>query len=134
MSLPELHFRTRDNGAAVFRVETENRQRRLELKPLAVINIRSGEIKPHGQQQPTPDETAQMEAWIAVRRTVLSDRDRDDIERLIDRINGAAQWAQSRADADDIAAYSDRLLMAMHDLRATLVKRQLDALERKDDG
>jgi len=130
MSGTDLHFRTRDNGAAVFRVETENRQRRLDLRQLAVINIRSGEIKPHGQQVPTETETAQMQAWIEARRATVLARERDDVERLIDQINFAAQWAQSRAEPADIDAVANRLLLAMHDLRSTLVKKQVDGLEK----
>lgn len=130
MSASDLHFRTRDNGAAVFRVETENRQRRLDLRQLAVINIRSGEIKPHGQQIPSDAETEQMNAWIEARRADLLSRERDDIERLIDQMNFAAQWFQSRAEPADVEAVANRLLLAMHDLRSTLVKKQMDGEEK----
>ncbi|SOH93647.1 hypothetical protein SAMN06273572_102325 [Monaibacterium marinum] len=130
MSGTDLHFRTRDNGAVVFRIETENRQRRLDLRQLAVINIRSGEIKPHGQQTLTADEIAQMQSWVEARRTELQTRERDDIERLIDQINSAAQWFQSRAEPSDIEAVSNRLLLSMHDLRSTLVKKQVDEADK----
>jgi hypothetical protein len=40
----------RENGAAVFRVDTENRQRRIEMDQIAIINMRNGEIKPHGER------------------------------------------------------------------------------------
>jgi len=29
--LPDYYFRVRDNGAFVFRIDTENRQRRIEI-------------------------------------------------------------------------------------------------------
>ena len=130
MSGGDLHFRTRDNGAIVFRVETENRQRRLDLRQLAMVNIRSGEIKPHGQQVPTEEETRRIEAWIEERRAAIAARERDDIERLIDQINAAAQWVQSRAERDDVEPVAERLLLAMHDLRSTLVKKQVDPGDR----
>lgn len=38
--LPEYYFRVRENGAAVFRVDTENRQRRIEMDQIALANIR----------------------------------------------------------------------------------------------
>lgn len=123
---PPLYFRTRDNGAAVFRVETENRQRRLELRQLAVINIRSGEIKAHGQQVATKGEMDEMQAWIEARRASLSTRELDDIERLRDAISSAAQWAQARATPEQITEVADPLMMAMHDLRAVLIRRKLD--------
>ena len=40
--LPEYYFRIRENGALVFRVDAENRQRRIDMEPLAVLNIRNG--------------------------------------------------------------------------------------------
>ena len=48
--LPDYYFRVRENGAAVFRVDTENRQRRIEMDQIAIINMRNGEIKPHGER------------------------------------------------------------------------------------
>ena len=49
--LPNYYFRVRENGAAVFRVDTENRQRRIEMDQIAIINMRNGEIKPHGERR-----------------------------------------------------------------------------------
>ena len=48
--LPDYYFRVRENGALVFRVDTENPQRRIEMDQIAVVNIRNGEIKPHGDR------------------------------------------------------------------------------------
>ena len=45
--LPDYYFRVRENGAFVFRVDTENRQRRIDMDQIATVNIRKGEIKPH---------------------------------------------------------------------------------------
>ena len=44
--LPDFYFRVRENGALVFRVDTENRQRRIEMDEIAAVNIRNSEIKP----------------------------------------------------------------------------------------
>ena len=49
--LPDYYFRVRDNGATVFRVDIENRQRRIDLDQIAVVNIRNGEIKPQGSNR-----------------------------------------------------------------------------------
>ena len=38
--LPEFFFRIRENGATVFRVDTENRQRRIEMDEIAIVNIK----------------------------------------------------------------------------------------------
>ena len=40
--LPPYYFRVRENGAFVFRVDTENRQRRIEMDQIAVVNINNG--------------------------------------------------------------------------------------------
>ena len=56
--LPDYYFRVRENGAAVFRVDTENRQRRIEMDQIAVVNIKNGEIKPHGDRQLSEDGPA----------------------------------------------------------------------------
>ena len=48
--LPEYYFRVRENGAAVFRLDTENRHRRIDMDQIAVLNIRNGDIKPQGDR------------------------------------------------------------------------------------
>ena len=52
--LPEYYFRIRDNGAAVFRVDSENRQRRIEMEQIASVNVRNGDMKPHGDRKLSP--------------------------------------------------------------------------------
>ena len=126
--LPEYYFRIRENGAAVFRVSTENRQRRIEMDEIAVVNIRNGNIRPHGETKLTDDEIAVIEAWIEERRAVLADRDIDDIHRAVDYLNLTTHWAQTRASDADLEDVTDRLLLAMHDLRTVLVRKKADRL------
>jgi hypothetical protein len=126
--LPDYYFRIRENGAAVFRVSTDNRQRRIEMDEIAVINIRNGNIKPHGDHVLDAEETRLIEDWIAERRAVLADRDIDDIHRAVDHLNLTTQWAQSRASDADLDEVTDRLLLAMHDLRSVLVRKKADRL------
>ena len=45
ISLPDLYFRVRDNGAAVFRLNDGSRDRRLELEQIAVVNTNRGDFK-----------------------------------------------------------------------------------------
>ena len=126
--LPEYYFRVRENGAAVFRVDTENRQRRIEMDQIAVVNIRNGEIKPHGERALTDADLAEIETWIEARRQVLAHRDIDDIYRAVDYMNLTTQWAQSKATDAQLEAVTDSLLLAMHDLRSTLVRKKSDRL------
>ena len=126
--LPEYYFRVRENGAAVFRVDTENRMRRIEMDQIAVINIRNGEIRPHGQRELSDTDLAEIKDWMARRNEVLARRDIDDIHRTIDHLNLTTQWAQSKATPEQLEAVTDDLLMAMHDLRTVLVRKKADRL------
>lgn len=126
--LPEYYFRIRENGAAVFRVSTENRQRRIEMDEIAVVNIRNGNVRPHGEHVLNAEETTVIAEWIEERRAVLADRDIDDIHRAIDYLNLTTHWAQSRASDDDLDDVTDRLLLAMHDLRSVLVRKKADRI------
>ena len=126
--IDNLYFRVRDNGATVFRVDTENRQRRLEMDQIAVANTNNGQIKPHGSEPATPDEQKAIEAWMTARKKVLAKRDIDDIFRAVDYLNLTSHWAQTKASDDDLEEFTDQLLMAMHDLRMVLVRKKSDRL------
>ncbi len=126
--LPEYYFRVRENGAAVFRVDTENRQRRIEMDQIAVVNIRNGEIKPHGDRTLSDQDLARIKAWMQERADILAHRDIDDIHRAVDYMNLTTQWVQSRATDDQLEDVTDALLLAMHDLRSVLVRKKADRL------
>jgi hypothetical protein len=130
--LPEFYFRVRENGAAVFRVDTQNRQRRIDMDQIAVINIRNGEIKPQGDRQLSDEELATINDWMAQRVAALAARNLDDIERSIDHMNLTTQWVQSKATDAELEALTDRLLLAMHDLRSVLVRKKADRLMKGD--
>ena len=127
-ALPEYYFRVRENGAAVFRVDTENRQRRIEMDQIATVNIRNGEIKPAGARALSEDDLARIKAWMVERTTLLAQRDIDDIHRAVDYLNLTTQWVQSRASDEQLEDVTDTLLLAMHDLRSTLVRKKADRL------
>ena len=126
--LPDYYFRVRENGAFVFRVDTANRQRRIEMDQIAVINIRNGEIKPHGDRTLSPEDLASIQDWMARRSALLAERDIDDIHRAVDHLNLTTHWAQSKASDAQLEAVTDALLLAMHDLRAVLVRKKADRL------
>ena len=132
-SLPKYYFRTRENGAAVFRVDTENRQRRIEMEQIALVNIRNGEIKPHGGRKLTNDDIGAIRDWIEDRVQRLAWRDIDDILRTADHLNLTTQWAQSKATPEQLEAVTDQLLLAMHDLRSVLVRKKSEILIGKNN-
>ena len=128
--LPDYYFRVRENGAAVFRIDTENRQRRIDMDQIATINIRNGDIKPHGNRALSEKDMAEITAWMEARSALLTKRAIDDIHRAVDHMNLTTQWAQSRATDEELEEVTDALLMAIHDLRSVLVCKKADRLTR----
>ena len=131
--LPEYYFRIRENGAMVFRVDTENRMRRIEMDQIAVVNVRNGEIKPHGDRVLSDRDRAKIEAWLEERRSALKSRELDDIERTVDRLNLTTVWAQQSATPDELYKVADKLLLAMHDLRSVLVRKKSQRQAKASD-
>ena len=132
--LPDYYFRIRENGAAVFRVDTENRQRRIEMDQLAIVNVRNGEVKPQGDRVLTEQDIAAIQDWLDKRVALLAQRDIDDIHRAVDYMNLTTQWVQSKATDDQLENVTDALLLAMHDLRTVLVRKKADRLLGRDGG
>ena len=131
--LPEYYFRIRDTGAVLFRVDTRNRQRRIEMDEIATINIRNGNIRPHGEHRLTEAERALIADWMARRQQILARREADDIDRVLDQINQTAHWVQTRATDTQLDAVGEALLLAVFDLRAAIVRRQAERLAKDPD-
>ena len=131
-ALPEFYFRVRDNGAFVFRVDTQNRHRRIEMDQIAVVNIRNGEIRPQGDRTLSDAEMGEIKRWMSERTALLARRDIDDIHRAVDYLNTTTHWVQSKASDDQLEEVTDRLLLAMHDLRSVLVRKKADRLMKAD--
>ena len=126
--LPDYYFRVRENGAFVFRLDTENRQRRIEMDQIATLNMRNGEIKPQGDRTLSAKDIDAIKEWMAERAQTIAHREIDDIFRAIDYLNTTAHWVQTCATDEQLEAVTDQLLLAMHDLRTTLVRKKADRL------
>ena len=124
--LPPYYFRVRENGAFVFRVDTENRMRRIEMDQIAVVNIRNGEVKPHGDRALTDEDLRVIRAWMKERTETVAQRQIDDILRTVDHLNLTTHWAETKATDDQLEQISDSLLLAMHDLRSVLTRKKAD--------
>ncbi|QYK43162.1 MAG: hypothetical protein KF887_08720 [Paracoccaceae bacterium] len=131
--LPDHYFRVRENGAAVYRVDTENRNRRIEMDQIATVNVKNGDVKPHGDRKLTPEDRAAIDRWLKDRQRLLAMREVDDILRAVDHLNLTAQWVQSRATDAQLEQVTDTLLLAMHDLRSVLVRKKAERLTRDTD-
>ncbi|MDX5349377.1 MAG: hypothetical protein LPJ95_01550, partial [Paracoccaceae bacterium] len=107
---------------------TENRQRRIEMDEIAVVNVRSGNIRAHGGIELTAEDLQAIHDWVSARRAQLEAREVDDILRTVDHLNLTTQWAQSRATDAQLEAVTDTLLLTMHDLRTVLVRRKAERL------
>jgi hypothetical protein len=125
-TIPKLYFRVRDNGAAVFRVDGENRDRRLAFDQVAAVNTNRGDFKALGDHILTPEERQTITSWIEDRQSVLAARQIDDVHRAIDQINKISQWVQSTATGPQLDDVTEQLLLAMHDLRCNLVRKKAD--------
>ena len=126
--LPEYYFRVRENGAFVFRVDTANRHRRIDMDQIAVVNTRNGQVKAHGDRELSDRDIEVIEEWMAERAELQAYRDIDDIHRAVDYLNTTTHWAQSRASDEQLEDVTDALLLAMHDLRTVLVRKKADRL------
>ena len=100
----ELYFRLRENGATVFHLAPSGRENRLDMAPIASVNLRNGEIKRQGGHNLSPEESDQIRAWIEARTALVARREIDDILRTVEHLNLTAHWVQTRASADDLAA------------------------------
>ena len=129
--LPKYFFRIRENGAVLFKKPGENRQNRAEMHQIAAINMRSDTVKPLGDTVLTDEETKLIADWMRERKTVLEEREIDDILRTIDHLNLTAQWAQSKASDADLERVTDQLLLSMHDLRTILSRKKIERATNK---
>ena len=118
---PTLYFRRKDNGAAVYRIASGDHSR-LDMQQIAVLK-QNGDVKPQGKQQPTEAELIEITTWYDARKANQKTRDAARIDQLITDMNATAQWIQANATDKQIAQSAEPILMAMHDLRATLVRR-----------
>lgn len=132
--LPEYYFRTRENGAAVFRVDTENRYQRIEMNQIAVVNVKNGEVKPNGSHELSENDKAAIQNWLDDRIALLEQRNIDEIHRAIDCLNQTAHWVQSKASDEELELITDSMLLAMHDLRTVLTRKKSDRLRKSAKG
>lgn len=100
------------------------------MDQIAVVNIRNGEIKPHGDRVLDDEDVAAIRDWMEARRAVIAERVIDDIRRTVDHLNQVSHWIQSKASDDEVDAVTDDLLLSMHDLRQVLVRRRAERIQK----
>lgn len=122
----KLYFRIKDNGATVFRPIEDSARGRLDLQPIAEANVRNGQIKPRREAVISDAERTEIADWIRARRGALAAAAAETPMRAIEALNAAAHWYGTQPDAAAADAARDDLLMAMHDLRAAIVRHLAD--------
>ena len=65
--LPSHFFRIRENGAAVFRVDTENRHQRIEMDQIATVNTKNGDIKVQNGRELNAEDQKAIDDWLSKR-------------------------------------------------------------------
>ncbi len=118
---PLLYFRRRENSAAVYALNETN-SGRLEMQQVAVVKY-NGEIKPQNKVTLTTEQIAEINAWAETRKEGQAARDNAMIDQLVGELNKMSQWIQADATNDQVRAASEPLLLAMHDLRSTIVRQ-----------
>ena len=98
------------------------------MDQIAIANIRNGDIKPQGDRELSDEDITHIRAWMKERTALLARRDMDDIHRAIDHLNLTTHWVQSKASDEQLEEVTDALLLAMHDLRSTLVRKKSSRL------
>ncbi|MEI6098708.1 MAG: hypothetical protein WCS20_10490 [Alphaproteobacteria bacterium] len=58
----------------MFRVDTGNWTKRIELMELVTVNVKNGNIIPHGAANLAPADMAAIEDWLADRAALLAER------------------------------------------------------------
>lgn len=130
-NLQKLFYRVSKAGADVYRIDLQNRLRRLDLEKIAAIDVAENTITVLSGKKHSAEETNDMKQWRETRQGQLDMRSQNDINRLVEAMNHAANWIENTASNDQIENISDPVLMAMHDLRATLVRKMAARINQK---
>ena len=118
----KLYFRHRKQGAQVFRMEVANRQRRIELNQIASIT-QQGEIVPHKRRPANESELQEISEWWQDWKKRRDAGELNQTETFMAGLNQYTNWIAKDAPDDEVDALSDDLLMALLDLRQTVVRR-----------
>lgn len=131
--LPELYFRIRENGAAVFRMDNDAHTGRIEMTQIATVNLPKNNTRVHGDIELSAAEQTAIDAWISDRKETLEWRRLERVLQTVEDINLTSQWVQSQASAEDLSAVANPLFLAMHDLRQALVRKAAENAQSEDD-
>ena len=127
-----LFIRYRGNAGVIYRCSFDQRNQRQAMDRIGLVHLKTREVKTVAGAQITPDEHAEITAWVEQR--IGQDRaDRDvDLRKLNDHMNLTTQWFLDHATDEDTLRYCEDLLLSVIDLRNTLIRRRAQTQERLD--
>lgn len=127
----QLYFRHRHDGAVVYRVEKSGRQRRVELNQIAAI-AKTGEVVPAKRHPPSEFEISEIAEWWEDWKAREARNELSQSELFLAELNQFTDWMQRRAENDVVEQMSEKILLALLDLRRVTVRRLADL--RTDSG
>lgn len=127
-----LYFRIKDNGATVFRVAEDGPGGRMDLNPIAEVNVRNGELRARREAEITEPEKREIADWIVARRRAVAAEAAATPQRALEAINAAAHWYAGKPDPAAARAARNDLLMAVFDLRAAIVRHMAEDGDKAD--
>lgn len=118
----KLYFRHHDHGAQVFRMEVANLHRRIQLNRIATVT-EHGDVVSQGNCSASEAELARIKSDWAAWRQRRDDGELSPTETFMADLNRFTDWVASDAPNCEVDTLSDDLLLALLDLRQTVVRR-----------
>lgn len=125
----QFYFRAREGNANIYRISADNRKSRDLYDHIGTVVIQNGKIKLQDDATITKEEEGIILEWVSKHKNRLNKLQKAKMEELILDVNQAAHYIQTNASDADIHRVFEDLVLAIHDLRQTAVRRYAKALE-----
>jgi hypothetical protein len=119
-----MHFRFRGNSIQVVKSRPDPVTRRAKSVPMGSINRATLALSDKLRDNCTPEELAEIEAWVKRYHEVDDLKRKHAASTLPDQIAAAAEWL-SRADPDEARQIADDIMSTTVALRRVLNRRGL---------
>lgn len=121
-----MHFRVRGNNVQIVKTVDDPATGRAVSKPVGSANLASGVVGPRVREALSPQELAEVEAWLARQRDLAARRLELDFQFLPQTLGTIAAWVQT-ASEEQVEPYREEVLGAMQRLRFRLSRRPASA-------
>ncbi|TRD14701.1 hypothetical protein [Palleronia caenipelagi] len=108
----------KDNGATVFRVQTNTKSGRVEFERIAVAVVKTGAVKSHAEVSLTSEERSQISDWIRNEQEAKSKRLVEEMLSMARDVSLAThQLSTSDHINEDVLEATNDLLVALLDMQ-----------------